>query len=130
MNNLEHIKQAMQEYGAKRAIELQEKAKTMTGTEMYEEIDSFPLFPVAIKTKNMKDRAVGFTCRTSEGYIARLIENYDSTEKPEEPEFIPLYYKFFYSTDPSKAKPFIIGVNSPYMTGECCIEKSIIYFLF
>jgi hypothetical protein len=125
--NLENIKEAMQEYGAKRAAELQANAANMTSDELYENIDLLPMFNVAIKVKNMQERPIGFTCRTAEGLVVRLIENYDTEVIKDEPEFVPAYYKFFYSTNPYKALPFVLNANSPYMTNEYCVEKSLVY---
>ena len=127
MTNLEDIKLAMQEFGAKKAAELQEKVDTMTSTEMYEEIDSFPLFPVTIKVKNMQERPIGFTVRTSEGRVAQLVENYDSSVVEDEPEYAPLYWKLRYSTNPAHAKNYVAVGGSAYMKDECCVDNSVIY---
>jgi len=94
----------------------------MSGTELYEQEQFIPNFAAAVERKNMLERDVGFTCRSSAGRIVRLIQHYDSSIYTAEPEELPAQWGFKWSTDPAKALPFIALSTSPYMTGDCCTE--------
>lgn len=104
------------------ALYLQSRAGDMTGTELYAEEDYIPAFTAVIASNNMLDRPAGFVCRSSAGRVVRLIQPYDSTIYPGEPETLPAQWGFKWSTDSSKALPFIALATSPYMTGDCCTE--------
>jgi hypothetical protein len=41
-----------------------------------------------------------------------------------EPETLPAQFRFVWSTDPAKAKPFIASSTSYYNTGDCCLNKA------
>ena len=69
----------------------------------------------------------GFICKSSAGRVVRLIQNYDSDTFPAEPEELPAQWRFVWSTDPAKAKPFIALSTSPYGVGDCCTENGIVY---
>lgn len=102
------------------ALYLQTRAGDMTGTELYAEEEYIPAFAAATASGNMLDRPAGFTCRSSAGRVVQLVQPYDSTIYPGEPETLPAQWGFKWSTDPSKALPFIALATSPYMTGDCC----------
>lgn len=104
------------------ALYLQSRAGDMTGTELYAEEEYIPAFAAATASGNMLDRSAGFVCRSSAGRVVRLIQPYDSTIYPGEPETLPAQWGFKWSTDPSKALPFISLSTSPYMTGDCCTD--------
>ena len=50
----------------------------------------------------------------------RLIGLYDSDVWPGEPETLLSQWKFVWSKDPKKARPFLALSTSPYDTGDCC----------
>lgn len=104
------------------ALYLQTRAENMTGTELYASAEYIPAFAAVIASGNMLDRPAGFVCRSSEGRVVRLIQPYDSTIYPGEPETLPAQWGFKWSTDPAKALPFIALATSPYMTGDCCTD--------
>lgn len=116
------------------AKNLQQTSPEMTGTELNAHDDKIPDFTEAVKKKNMLDRPAGqtdgFVCRSSAGRVVRLIQHYDSTiylhadDTPWEPEELPAQYRFVWSTDPAKAKPFISSSTSYYNKGDCCLDKS------
>ncbi len=110
------------------AIALQEKSSGMTGTELNAEDNKIPRFKSAVKEKNMLDRKAGqqdgFVCISSEGRVVRLIQNYDSNVFTGEPEELPAQFRFVWSTDPTKARPFIASSTSYYNTGDCCLNKA------
>lgn len=109
------------------ALYLQSRAGDMTGTELYAEEEYIPAFAAATASGNMLDRSAGFVCRSSAGRVVRLIQPYDSTIYPGEPETLPAQWGFKWSTDPDKALPFIALATSPYMTGDCCTDGGKTY---
>lgn len=110
------------------AKDLQQRSHNMTGTELNAADDRIPRFRDAIKRKNMLDRKAGqqdgFVCLSTAGRVVRLIQNYNSDIYQEEPENLPAQYRFVWSTDPAKARPFIASSTSYYNTGDCCLNKA------
>lgn len=110
------------------AMALQERSSELSGTELNAEDDKIPRFKAAVKEKNMLDRKAGqkdgFVCKSSAGRVVRLIQNYDSDIHKGEPEELPAQFRFVWSTDPAKAKPFIASSTSYYNTGDCCLNKA------
>lgn len=110
------------------AMALQERSSELSGTELNAEDDKIPRFKAAVKEKNMLDRKAGqqdgFVCMSSAGRVVRLIQNYDSDIHKGEPEELPAQFRFVWSTDPAKAKPFIASSTSYYNTGDCCLNKA------
>lgn len=133
----EQMKTIMFEEGRRRALSLQEKSSTMTGTELNSASDHIPDFKAAVALKNMLERPAGdkdgFVCKSSAGRVVRLLQVYDSTVylhedgTPWEPEELPAQWRFVWSTDPAKALPFIQLSTSPYGIDECCSEDGIVY---
>lgn len=122
----ELVLQAMREYGRSKAAQLQEASAEMTGTELYAEEDYIPDFQAAKAVMNMNQRKVGkddgFLCRSTAGHVVRLIGSYDSDVWPGEPETLLAQWKFVWSKDPKKARPFLGLSTSPYDTGDCCTD--------
>lgn len=114
--------------GKKDAQEVQSKSSAMTGTELNAADDRIPRFLEAVKHKNMLDRKAGqndgFVCLSSAGRVVRLIQNYNSDVYTAEPEDLPAQWRFVWSTDPSKARPFIASSTSYYNIGDCCLNKA------
>lgn len=106
---------------------VQEKADTMTGTELNAEDRFIPDFQTACKKGNMMSRSVGFVCKSSAGRVVKLLQVYDSSIYTAEPEELPAQWGFVWSDNPEKAKPFIALATSPYMKGNCCIEDGVVY---
>lgn len=113
---------AMREKGQSDAAGLQSRASGMDGTALYAEEEKIPDFTAAKAAKNMLERPVGFLCRSSAGRVVKLLQVYDSTVYTQEPEDLPAQWGFYWSTDPTKALPFVALSTSPYMTGDCCTE--------
>ena len=120
-------KASLKAVGKQLATDLQERSSDMTGTELYNEEEYIPTFAEAIAKKNMLDRKIGFICKARDGIIVRLLQNYDSTVYTADPTELPSLFGFVWSTDPSKAKPFIALSTSPYNKGECCSENGSVY---
>lgn len=109
------------------ALEIQNKASEMTGTELNAADDRIPSFVAACKNKNMIDRPIGFVCKSTAGRVVKLLQPYDSEIYAQEPEELPAQWGFVWSKDPAKALPFIATSTSPYMKDECCSENGVVY---
>ena len=125
MTYKELVLQVLQDYSRDKAAALQKSSADMTGTELYAQEQYIPDFQAARATQNMMTRNAGrkngFVCRSTAGRVVRLIQNYDSDERPGEPETLPAQWGFVRSTDPRKALPFVALADSPYNTKDCCI---------
>lgn len=128
---------AMHAKGVADAKDLQTRSASMDGTALYAEENKIPEFAAAVKTKNMLQRkagqADGFVCRNSLGQVCRLIQAYDSDIYTQEPGSIELaaHWRFVWSTDPKKAKPFLeeAGLRSTnfYNKDECCTFNGYVW---
>lgn len=123
----EERKKAMYNQGRADALDLQERAPEMSGTELNAEDEKIPSFAAAVKNANMLTRSPGFVCRSTAGRVVKLLQPYDSTIYTHEPEDLPAQWGFQWSTDPEKAKPFISLSTSPYNKGDCCTEDGKTY---
>ena len=134
MTSKERVLKREYDRGRMAALEVQEKAPAMTGTELNAVDDRIPRFSEAVKKKNMLDRKAGqedgFVCKSTAGRVVRLIQNYDSDTWLHEdgtrwePEELPAQWRFVWSQDPAKAKPFIASSTSYYNTGDCCLNRA------
>lgn len=128
MTNKEYVLEAMRRQGWEAALALQDKSSAMTGTELNAEDGYIPDFKAAVARMNMLDRKAGqedgFVCKSSAGRVVRLIQNYDSDTFTAEPEELPAQYRFVWSTDPDKARPFLASSTSYYNTGDCCLNAA------
>lgn len=128
MTNKEYVLEAMRRQGREAALALQDKSSSMTGTELNAEDGYIPDFKAAVARMNMLDRKAGqedgFVCKSSAGRVVRLIQNYDSDTFTAEPEELPAQYRFVWSTDPDKARPFLASSTSYYNTGDCCLNAA------
>lgn len=113
---------AMHAKGVADATDLQQRSAEMDGTALYAEEEKIPSFGAACAKMNMLERPVGFVCKSSAGRVVKLLQVYDSTTYTGEPEELPAQWGFKWSTDPSKALPFIALSTSPYSKGDCCTE--------
>ena len=127
MTDKEYVLETMKRSGKLAAQSIQDKAETMTGTELYAEDMYIPDFKAAVLKMNMLERKVGFICKSTEGRVVKLLQNYDSTIYTKEPEEYPALFGFVWSNDPKKAKPFIALSTSPYNTGNCCTENGEVF---
>lgn len=118
---------AMKEKGKLDAADLQNRSAEMTGTELCSEDEKIPSFAAAVARKNMLERKVGFVCRSAAGRVVKLLQNYDSTIYPAEPEELPAQWRFQWSTDPKKALPFVSLATSPFATGDCCTHDGHVW---
>lgn len=127
----EFVLDAMQRIGKTIAQDIQNRSAEMTGTELYAEEDYIPDFQAARAIQNMMTRTAGrengFVCRSTAGRVVRLIQNYDSDERPGEPETLPAQWGFVWSDDPKKARDFISLSTSPYMENNCAIDAGYVW---
>lgn len=127
MTNKEIVLDALKQYGAEHAKAIQSDADNMTGTALYNAEAFIPDFVAARASKNMINRSIGFTCKSSSGRIVRLIQPYDSDIYTAEPEELVAQWGFKWSHDPAKALPFIALATSPYMKDDCCTDNGTVY---
>lgn len=127
MTSKERVLQRERDRGRMAAQEVQTKSAEMTGTQLNAVEDRIPKYAEAVKVMNMLERPVGFVCKSSEGRVVKLLQNYDSTIYTKEPEEYPALWGFVWSNNPDHAKPFISLSTSPYMKGNCCMENETIY---
>ena len=124
MTDKELVLQVLQDYSRDKAASLQAASAGMTGTELYAQEQYIPDFQAAKDAMNMNQRKVGeddgFLCRSTAGHVVRLIGSYDSDVWPGEPETLLSQWKFVWSKDPKKTRPFLALSTSPYDTGDCC----------
>lgn len=123
---VDFMREKMRAQGKIDALALQAISGEMTGTELNAQTDMIPAFTEAVKVKNMLDRPVGFVCKSSAGRVVALLQHYDSSIYTQEPEEFPAQWRFWWSTDPAKALPFVKMATSPYNTGDCCIWESAV----
>lgn len=127
MKNKEYVLNTLKRFGKDAAQALQEKAESMTGTELYEESGYIPSFYAACAKKNMLERSAGFVCRSPQGRVVKLLQPYDSTVFTAEPEELPAQWGFVWSNEPTHALPYVAISTSPYMTGDCCTDDEVTY---
>ena len=131
MTSRERVLKRERDRGRLAAMEVQEKSSAMTGTELNAVDDRIPRFSEAVKHQNMLERKAGqedgFVCKSTAGRVVRLIQNYDSDVFTAEPEELPAQWRFVWSKDPAKARPFISLSTSPYDTGDCCTENGEVF---
>ena len=127
MTSKERVLKREYDRGRMAALEVQERAPGMTGTELNAVDDRIPRFTVAVAKQNMLNRKPGFVCKSSAGRVVKLLQPYDSTIYTQEPEELPALWGFVWSQDPAKALPFVAISTSPYMTGDCCTENGGTY---
>ena len=127
MTNAELICDTLRRMGKTIAQSVQEKAETLTGTELNAESEYIPDFKATCAKMNMLERPVGFVCKSSAGRVVKLLQNYDSTVYTAEPEELPAQWGFVWSDDPAHALPFVAISTSPFMKGNCCTEDGVVY---
>ncbi len=123
-DNKAFVLDTMRRFGESAARDLQARAPEMTGTEIYGESGFLPAFNAAKQYLNYK---AGYVCRSAAGRAVRLIQPYDSTIYPQQPEELPAQWGFYWSTNPADALPFVALATSPYNTGDCCTYEGHIW---
>lgn len=127
MTSKDRVLARERERGRLDALDLQHRAPNMDGTALYAEEGKIPGFKAALVKMNMKDRPVGFVCKSPEGRVVTLLQPYDSDVYKDEPEALPAQWGFKWSKDPKKALPFVSLSTSPYNTGDCCTTEGRVW---
>lgn len=120
----ESIFEILKKAGRMAAKELQERSAEMTGDEFYKEKDFIPAFNPERQYLNF---TAGYICKSAAGRVVKLLQPYDSTVYPQQPEELPAQWGFFWSTDPAEALPFVAISTSPYNIGDCCTDDDVVY---
>lgn len=123
-NNLLFIK-LIQKLAYRLGLAYQEEAPEMTADEIYEDQEFFPAFNS--EKHNYLKKKIGYVCRSPRGNMVRLIQNYDNSIYPDDPEDLPAQWGFYWPKNPKYAKEFVKLATSPYGIGDCCIENGITY---
>lgn len=123
-DNKAFVLDTMRKFGESAARDLQSRAPEMTGTEICAEDGFLPAFNAA---KQYLNYTAGYVCVSAAGRAVKLIQPYDSTIYTQQPEELPAQWGFYWSTDPTKALPFISLATSPYMTGDCCTYEGHVW---
>jgi hypothetical protein len=127
MTNKEIVLELMRESSKLLAQSVQDKANTMTGTELNGKALYIPDFSAACKKTNMLNRPVGFVCKSAAGRVVKLLQPYDSTIYTQEPEELPAQWGFVWSNNPEHAREYVAMSTSPYMKDNCCLENDKVY---
>lgn len=123
-DNKAFVLDTMRRFGESAARDLQQRAPEMTGTEIYGESGFLPAFNAA---KQYLNYTAGYVCRSAAGRAVRLIQPYDSTIYPQQPEELPAQWGFYWSQNPADALPFVALSTSPYMKGDCAIDAGWVW---
>ena len=123
----EIVLELMRESSKLLAQSVQDKADTMTGTELNGKTLYIPDFSAACEKTNMLNRPVGFVCKSAAGRVVKLLQPYDSTIYTQEPEELPAQWGFVWSNNPEHAKEYVAMSTSPYMKDNCCLENDKVY---
>lgn len=116
-SNKDYVLETMRRFGESAARDLQSRAPEMTGTEIYGEKGFLPAFDASRQYLNF---TAGYVCVSAAGRAVRLIQPYDSSIYPQQPEELPAQWGFYWSQNPADALPFVSLATSPYNTGDCC----------
>lgn len=127
MTDKEVVLSTLKRAGKVIAQEIQEKAPSMSSTELYADELYIPTFDAAIEKDNMLNREPGFVCISAQGHVVKLLQKYDSSVYTQQPEDLPAQWGFKWSTDPKRARPFIAISTSPYMNGDCCTYEGFVW---
>ncbi len=127
MTNKELVLETLKRASKLIALSVQEKADTMTGTELNAEAVYIPDFTAAVAKANMLDRPVGFVCKSTAGRVVKLLQVYDSTIYTAEPEELHAQWGFVWSKNPEHALPFVAISTSPYMTGDVALVEEKVW---
>lgn len=115
----------MYQEGRRQALDLQERAPNLTGTEIIAEENKIPAFD---PTKDYSEWPVGAPV-ADEGQVWTLILPHNAANYEGRPSTLRALWGLSHTTDPAKAKPYVapFGTSGLYMAGECCTENGGTY---
>lgn len=120
MNNKDFILSMMKEQGRANALDLRNRAKDMTGTEIIAEETKIPNYD---NTKDYSGWAIGAPC-LFDGQVYGLLQPHNAAHYPDSnPANTPALWRVLHTTDAEKAKPWVQPTNTSnmYYKGECMI---------
>lgn len=111
-------KEIMYKEGRRQALDLQERAPGMTGTEIIAEEGKAPAWDPA---KDYSKWAPGWPA-ADEGQVWLLLQPHNAVHYPGRPSTLRALWGLAHTTDPAKAKPWVApyGTSGLYKIGECC----------
>lgn len=114
-------KNIMYQEGRRQALDLQNRAPGMTGTEIIAEEGNVPAWDSA---KDYTGWKPGLPV-ADEGQVWVLLQPHNAAHYPGRPATLRALWGLAHTTDPAKAKPYVApyGTSGLYMTGECCTEN-------
>ena len=120
MTNKEYMLSVMKEMGTKDALDLRERAKDMTGTEVIDEEKKIPNFN---PQKDYTNCPVGTPVKDGE-QVFKLIQPYNAANYPQTPVELPALWGLCHTANPAKAKPWATpyGTSGMYMKNEVYME--------
>lgn len=109
----------MRNQGKVDALDLRERAPSLTGTEIIAEENKIPNFD---NTKDYTKCAVGIPV-IDDGQVWILIQPYNAAHHPQKPAELRAHWGLVHTKDPYKAKPWVAsyGTSGLYMIDEVCI---------
>lgn len=118
-------REIMYQEGRRQALELQDRAPTMTGTELIAEEGHMSAWDPA---KDYSAWPAGWPV-TDEGQVWTLLQPHNAAHYTGRPSSLRALWGLAHTTDPAKAKPFVdpYGTSGLYMAGECCTENGGTY---
>lgn len=112
----------IKEQGKVNALDLRNRAKDMTGTEIIAEESKIPEFD---NNKDYSGWAVGSPC-LCDGQVYGLLQPYNAAYHPgTTPADLPALWRVLHTTEPTKAKPYVkpTSTSDMYLKGECMIWR-------
>lgn len=118
-------KSIMYQEGRRQALDLQNRAPKMTGTEIISEEGNVPSWD---PKKDYTGWKAGYPV-ADEGQVWTLIQPHNAAHYAGRPSELRALWGLTHTTDPAKAKPWVapFGTSGLYMEGECCVENGNIY---
>lgn len=118
MTSKERVLERERNRGRLAALDLQERAPSMSGTEIIAEEDKIPAFN---PEKDYSAWAVGLPV-VDEEQVWLLIQPYNAANYVGRPSELRALWGLAHTKDPAKAKPWVepYGTSGLYMVDECC----------
>ena len=118
MTSKERVLERERNRGRLAALELQERAPDMSGTEIINEEDKIPAFN---PKKDYSAWATGSPV-ADEGQVWLLLQPYNAANFSGRPSTLRAMWGLAHTTDPTKAKPWVgpYGTSGLWKINECC----------
>ncbi|MGN0976658.1 MAG: hypothetical protein ACI4PH_01270 [Faecousia sp.] len=113
----EEIRSILYQEGRRQALDLQERAADMTGTELIAEEQKVPAFD---PDKDYSSWPVGAPV-ADQGQVWTLLQPHNAANYQGRPSTLRALWGLAHTTDPERAKPWVdpYGISGMYMAGEC-----------